>query len=65
MLHTQTTNNDSVCIPNVEKENDSREGWEREREREREREGEGQSKLMLTNSESQGNTSFVHIIWYL
>ena len=31
-MHTQTTNNDSVCIPNVEKENYSREGWEREGE---------------------------------
>ena len=43
MLHTQTTNNDSVCIPNVEKESYNREGWkgERERERTRDREGEG------------------------
>ena len=42
MLHTQTTNNDSVCIPNVEKESYNRGVEERERERERERDNERQ-----------------------
>ena len=37
LLHTPTTNNDSVCIPNIEKESYNREGWKGERERENER----------------------------
>ena len=66
MLHTQTTNNESVCIPNVEKVSCNREGWkerERERERTRDREEGGYSKLIITNSESQGvTTSCSHMI---